>query len=238
MRTQLALPAALVVLASLSGCASIVSGSEQSLSVVAMGESGNVNGARCSLSNDKGQWYTTTPGSVTVRRSYSDMAVTCQNAKTSGALQVKSATKGMAFGNILFGGIIGAGVDMSTGAAYDYPALITIQMLATQAIQAPDASPSPLGLAPVTTTAQPAQVAPVAPAIVVPPLDPPAKTPSAPLGQESFQVERLPEVKACSAQPRATLTAKGPGVESYSVACSNGDFLSVRCEFSNCRVLK
>lgn len=34
----------------------------------------------------------------------------------------------MAFGNILFGGVIGAGVDMSSGAAYDYPATLSIPM--------------------------------------------------------------------------------------------------------------
>jgi len=34
----------------------------------------------------------------------------------------------MAFGNIIAGGIIGAGIDMSTGAAYDYPSLITVEM--------------------------------------------------------------------------------------------------------------
>ena len=45
-----------------------------------------------------------------------------------GMSMVKSFTKGMAFGNILFGGIIGAGVDISTGAAFDYPSLISVQM--------------------------------------------------------------------------------------------------------------
>jgi hypothetical protein len=31
----------------------------------------------------------------------------------------------MLAGNIIFGGVIGGGVDVATGAAYDYPALIT-----------------------------------------------------------------------------------------------------------------
>ena len=68
-------------------------------------------------------------------------------------------------------------------------------------------------------------------------------TPAAPKrmvagGQESYQVERMPEVKACNADPRALLTAKGPGFEAYSIACSNGDALAVRCEFGSCRVLR
>jgi hypothetical protein len=32
----------------------------------------------------------------------------------------------MAFGNIIAGGIIGAGVDIHTGAAYDYPVSISV----------------------------------------------------------------------------------------------------------------
>lgn len=46
------------------------------------------------------------------------------------ALDQKSAskTKGMAFGNIVFGGVIGAGVDMADGAAYDYPNEINMNL--------------------------------------------------------------------------------------------------------------
>jgi hypothetical protein len=36
----------------------------------------------------------------------------------------------------------------------------------------------------------------------------------------------------------ASLAAKGPGFETYSVACANGDALAIRCEFGNCRVLR
>ena len=36
----------------------------------------------------------------------------------------------------------------------------------------------------------------------------------------------------------AALAAKGPGFETYSVPCSNGDALAIRCEFGNCRVLR
>jgi hypothetical protein len=34
----------------------------------------------------------------------------------------------MAFGNIIFGGIIGGAIDAGSGAAYDYPPLITVLM--------------------------------------------------------------------------------------------------------------
>jgi hypothetical protein len=58
------------------------------------------------------------------------------------------------------------------------------------------------------------------------------------VGKDSWTVERLPEIKACSVTPRAVLSGKGPGFETYNVACSSGDVLAVRCKFGNCRVLK
>ena len=42
--------------------------------------------------------------------------------------QVSSKTKGMVFGNAVFGGLIGAGVDVADGAAYDYPNDIYVPM--------------------------------------------------------------------------------------------------------------
>jgi hypothetical protein len=46
----------------------------------------------------------------------------------AGLATVKSSTKGMMAGNLLFGGVIGAGVDAASGAAYDYPALFQVMM--------------------------------------------------------------------------------------------------------------
>jgi hypothetical protein len=109
----------------LGACASIVTGENQSVSV----QTAPVSGAECSLSNDKGQWFVpSTPGSVTVHRAYGALTVTCKKNRYSGLAKADSSTKGMAFGNILLGGVIGAGVDAGTGAAYDYPAIITVMM--------------------------------------------------------------------------------------------------------------
>jgi len=110
----------------LTGCASIVNGTNQSISV----HNGNIGGATCSLENDKGRWYIPlTPASVTVHRSYNDLAVHCQKPGYKTAYsRVASKTKAMAFGNAIFGGVIGAGVDMVDGAAYDYPENIYVPM--------------------------------------------------------------------------------------------------------------
>ncbi len=119
----------LLACALLPGCASIVSGHNPPVSVETRHAGKAVVGASCKLENDKGTWFVTTPGSVTVRRSYSDMNVRCdKDDLPPGLLTVKSGTKAMAFGNAIFGGLIGAGVDVATGAAYDYPSLITVLM--------------------------------------------------------------------------------------------------------------
>jgi uncharacterized protein YceK len=113
----------------MSGCASIVDGSSQTLSVKTTKDVTDIAGASCSLQNDKGTWFTSTPGTVTIHRSIEALNVKCTKDGFAPTVQsVNSSTKGMAFGNILFGGLIGVGVDISTGAAYDYPALMTIPM--------------------------------------------------------------------------------------------------------------
>lgn len=57
-------------------------------------------------------------------------------------------------------------------------------------------------------------------------------------GRDAYNAERLARSTSCAAEPRAALVAKGPGFETYSIACANGDALAVRCEFGNCRELK
>ena len=141
-----------------TGCASIVSGTNQSISVETRSTTGEmVAGANCKLENPKGTWYVTTPGSVTVHRAYDDLSIYCtKTGEQPGIASAKSSTKGMAFGNILFGGLIGAGVDTATGAAYDYPVLITVQLGSTTTITPPakDKVAAP-------TTEQKAAIAPV-----------------------------------------------------------------------------
>ncbi len=163
MRTVLiALVIAMACLA--SGCASIVSGSQQSISVETRQKGQLVKNATCKLNNNKGTWYVNTPGSVTVNRSFDDLAVQCEKEKYDpGIANVKSSTKAMMFGNLIFGGIIGGAVDAGTGAGYDYPSLIHVEMGQTTTIEpapadasaaAPQASPQPASLAgaPVQTS--------------------------------------------------------------------------------------
>ena len=141
-----------------SGCASIVGGQNQSISVTTASDGKEVEGAKCSLQNDKGSWYATTPGSVTVRRSYADLLVTCKlDSVAPGTASVKSTTKALAFGNAIFGGVIGVAVDTASGAAYDYPNSIRVAMPSGAAASAVPGSgrlaPAEVAAKPVSTFA-------------------------------------------------------------------------------------
>jgi len=111
----------------LSGCASITGTTGQSVSVETRSSEGVVSGAQCEMANSKGKWYVQTPGSTQIRRSNDDLIVTCQkDGFEPGTQSVESVTKGSMWGNIVFGGGIGAVVDHNSGAAYEYPTLIQV----------------------------------------------------------------------------------------------------------------
>ncbi len=159
MNSMFAFPILLSVVF-LGGCASIISGANQSLSVDSLSKGAKIAQATCTLTNNKGTWFVTTPGTVTVHRSYDPLNVKCEkDGLQPGMLTVQSSTKGMAYGNILLGGVIGAGVDVGTGAAYDYPALITVLMGETQTLVPPkpatngtsQADPAAMPSKPITT---------------------------------------------------------------------------------------
>ena len=114
-----------IVWGSLTGCASIVSGNQQSVFI----STDPVQGARCTLENNKGKWdIPSTPGNVKINRSYESLNIECKKKGFGKAHKaVSSSTKPMAFGNILLAGPlapIGGAIDVTSGAAYDYPSEI------------------------------------------------------------------------------------------------------------------
>lgn len=81
-----------------------------------------MKGASCTATNDKGVAYASTPGTVMVSKSGSDLVVQCEkDKKASNPITVKSSSNANIWGNILFGGPIGAAIDAGTGAGFDYP---------------------------------------------------------------------------------------------------------------------
>ncbi len=114
-----------------TGCSTISgSGTSQSLSVQSLSTDGKeVEGARCDMTNDEGTWFVVTPGSTVIHRSNKDLQIICKKAGLDvGSANVVSRTKGNMYGNIIFGGGIGAVIDHNNGSAYEYPALIKVFM--------------------------------------------------------------------------------------------------------------
>jgi hypothetical protein len=124
----------------LSGCATIVDGSTQSVSVSTM----PVEGAACTLTNSEGKWFLTSPGSVTVHKTKNDLAVSCTKDGYQVGNQVAvSKFGGATFGNIVLGGGVGAIVDAASGANYYYDSPITVPLGEPKsATQAPPPNPA------------------------------------------------------------------------------------------------
>lgn len=139
LKTPLLPLAILHLIALTSGCASITSTALQSISVQTVERDGkDVPDATCEFTNSKGSWLVTSPGSVKVTSSNDDMQVLCNKQGIEpGKASVVSRVKGQMFGNIFIGGGIGAIVDHGTGAGYEYPSFIQVQMAAFKKIELP-----------------------------------------------------------------------------------------------------
>lgn len=118
------------LLSALISCASITGETTQPVSLVTKDHAGNtVEGASCKIRNDKGAWEAKSPSFVTVSRSSEDLVVECKKAGfQDGSLKGISRAAGSMWGNIVFGGGVGAIVDHSRGAGYNYPDILPVVM--------------------------------------------------------------------------------------------------------------
>jgi hypothetical protein len=135
----------------LSGCASIVKGSSASINVT----SPPVTGATCTLTSPEGSWQVTTPSPVTVERSKHDMQVRCtKDGYQEATAVIPSNFEGWTVGNLIFGGIIGVGVDAATGAMNDYPNTFQVPMVPLTQVQAAPLAPPPAVTTPAAAPAE------------------------------------------------------------------------------------
>ena len=112
-----------LALLTLSGCATITSGTTQSVTIDTVKADGSsVAGVSCIVNNGKGSWMVTTPGSISINKAYGDAVATCEKAgEITTEARVKSKTRFATAGNIILGGVIGLGVDAMSGATWAYP---------------------------------------------------------------------------------------------------------------------
>ena len=113
----------------LSGCASVMEGSDQGININTTGceDSGVII---CSVRNSEGASTITAPASVSVEKARGPLTVSCESRdrSASGSMIVESNYEAMNAGNILIGGFIGIGVDAATGAMWKYPTAIVVPM--------------------------------------------------------------------------------------------------------------
>lgn len=137
----------------LTGCATMMEGTTQNVSV----STGPVSGAACDLKNERGSWALTSPGKVEVKRSTTDLVITCAKPgwqPMTGRL-ISHTSDGTSVTALLWGPI-GVGVDAASGASFHYPNSIDLPMIPVAPPPTPSAAataPSP-ALSPALSPAQ------------------------------------------------------------------------------------
>lgn len=120
--------AAMFAAASLcAGCASVIEGSTQVISVNTI----PVAGAHCVASNDRGAWPLVSPGSVLVQKSESVLMIVCGKAGwLDGKVYAAGRMSGVSLmsGMVPYVGLLNSAVDASTGAALNYPPDYVVQL--------------------------------------------------------------------------------------------------------------
>jgi hypothetical protein len=138
--------ACLTMTAAITGCSTLTGeGTSQNIAVFTYkSDNSMLDGARCTLTNDEGSWTTITPSSTMVHRSNKDLIVRCtKDGFSDGNANVVSDTKANMWGNIIFGGGIGAIIDHNNGSAYVYPNTVNITMGQSSIIKATSENTQP-----------------------------------------------------------------------------------------------
>lgn len=80
----------------------------------------------------------TTPGTITLSKGSASLPIQCaKECYVTGTGVIPSNAEAMAAGNVIFGGVIGLGVDAVSGALNKYPDQITVAMTPDPACQKP-----------------------------------------------------------------------------------------------------
>jgi uncharacterized protein YceK len=114
----------------MAGCATIVKGTTQTVSLDTPG----AMGAKCELSSEGiGTQTVVTPATFVLEKSQHSVSVSCRkHCFQDGVGVIASYTEGMAAGNVVLGGVIGLGVDAATGAMNKYADRTSITMIPMQ----------------------------------------------------------------------------------------------------------
>lgn len=127
---QKSLIAALALQTLLTGCASITKDAMQPVRVDTYSKTNEiVKDVKCVGKNERGEFVTDSSGTMRPHRSGENLVVTCtKDGAEKGMATLISRANGGMFGNILFGGGIGAIIDHNKGTAYSYPDWVRVIM--------------------------------------------------------------------------------------------------------------
>jgi hypothetical protein len=77
---------------------------------------------------ENGSWQVNTPNSIQIHKAYNDLYVACKSGESSASKSFESKANEGAWGNILFGGLIGFLIDKNNGAGFDYPPILSLEL--------------------------------------------------------------------------------------------------------------
>lgn len=121
---------AILVVATLTGCATVTEPATQTILVQTVQDNRPVANVGCLLANDAGRWYVNAPGRVKVTKRAWPLSVDCRKEGGSAGYEVIASRANAAalWGNAVVTAGVGYLVDRNTGAGHDYPDTITIVM--------------------------------------------------------------------------------------------------------------
>lgn len=115
-----------IVLLLTTGCASFIGEGKQTVSVQAVCY-GRSMPSQCVAENGRGRTRFFAPGQVQVHRDFTALKVTCKSVFVdSHTLRVWPTVQQSMAGNVLLGGVVGAGVDVVTARGLQYPEALQV----------------------------------------------------------------------------------------------------------------
>lgn len=136
----------------LVACATITKGTTQTIAVDTPG----VPGANCTITTQSGPQVVQTPATVALKKGSDPLPILCvKECYVNGQSVIPSNAESMAAGNVIFGGVIGLGVDAASGALNKYPDLVTVSM--SPDYSSPDPACRSIGRPPPYAPAQTSQ---------------------------------------------------------------------------------
>lgn len=117
----------MLALASLSGCATIVSGPSQTMNI----STSNGKQANVIVTGKNGTMPTLIPQAISVEKSSRDIVINISEAECilPSTTIVRSHLNPWFWGNFIFGGLLGSTTDAATGAAWEYDSNIMVNVV-------------------------------------------------------------------------------------------------------------